>query len=445
MRLAFLLFFSVFTITAQNIKGTVLDRDTNMPLEDVNIYSENTSKGTVTNDKGVFVLEITKELEADFISFSSVGYATKNYTIEEIKSLNYIVFLSKINEELNEVVLYSELELQEALPFKKIGSLKESVHHFGATLIGDKIYVIGGDKTIKDDVKKRALQQSESIAELFKNVSKPELIWKHYSDKLQVYDIEKDTVVVSDLNFRKRAYHNVVAVDNQLYVLGGKSLSKSQNTEYLENKIEVLDIETNVLELDDAYPHQAINFTSVAYQDNIIVMGGSNKQKANGDKIYSAKSYIYNITSGYWYALKDMTKPKEVRGVLVNNKIFLIGGFNGDVLKAIESYNLETATWKAEGDLFYGMENPSLTVYNDIIYIFNDGKLLTYNIEAKVLNEYDIRLKLKAASLFYANDKLYIVGGHTEVYYQTTPSSDIYSIDLREFPKTRILQSKTMN
>ncbi|CDF80399.1 Kelch repeat type 1-containing protein [Formosa agariphila KMM 3901] len=444
MRFAFVLFFLVVTLTAQNIKGTVLDRDTNMPLEHVNVYYKTSAKGTSTNNNGKFELQIIKASETDFISFSSVGYATENYTLKQLKSLNYIVFLSKINEELDEVVVYSELDLQDALQFKKIGTLKESIHHFGATLVDDKIYVIGGDKTIKDDVKKRALQESESIGELFKNVSKPELIWKHYSDKLQVYDTENDTVIVSDLNFRKRAYHNVVAIDNKVYVLGGKSLSNSQNTEYLENKIEVFDLETNVLEVDNTYPHQAINFTSVAYQNNIIVMGGSNKQNSNGDKMYSNKSFIYNITSGYWYALKNMTTPKEVQGVLVKNKIFLIGGFNGGILKAIESYNLETGIWNAEGNLFYGIENPSLTVSNNIIYMFNNGRFLTYNVDTKVLNEYDIRLNLKAASLFCIYGVLYIVGGSTEVYYQTTPSPNIYAVDLSEFSKTRILQSKKM-
>ncbi|WP_434036776.1 Kelch repeat-containing protein [Formosa sp. 4Alg 33] len=444
MKLTFLFLLSVVTLTAQNITGTVLDRDTNLPLEDVNIYSKTIGQGTVTNEKGEFELQIPKAKETALISFSSVGYETKTYTREQIKSLNYIIFLSKINEALEEIVLYSELELQEALPYKKVASLEEGVHHFGATMLGHKIYVVGGDKTIKDDVKKRALQESESIGELFKNVSKPELIWKHYSDKLQIYDVDKDTVVVPELNFRKRAYHNVVAVDNKVYVLGGKSLSKSQATEYLENKIEVFDLDSHALQLDDTYPHQAINFTSVAYQDNIIVMGGSNKRKSNGDKIYSDKSFLFNITSGYWYALNNMTTAKEVRGVLVKNKIYLIGGFNGDMLKEIESYNLETGTWKAEGDLFYGMGNASVTANNDTIYIFNARKLLTYNVETKVLNEYDIRLDLSATSLFYANNVLYIVGGSTEVYYQTMPSSDIYSIDLRELPRTKILHSKTV-
>jgi len=174
-------------------------------------------------------------------------------------------------------------------------------------------------------------------------------------------------------------------------------------------------------------------------------MGGSVKLKKNGEKIYSDKIHIYNITSGYWYELSKMTKPKEVNGVIINNKIYLVGGFNKIPLKEIESYNLTTGKWKDEGDLFYGIENPALTNHGNTIYIFNDGKILTYNIKTKILNEYEINLNIKNSQIYYYKNNLFIVGGSIEDDYSKLPSSGIYSINLNEFNKTKINNSKKIN
>ncbi|MDW5290399.1 kelch repeat-containing protein [Formosa sp. PL04] len=444
MRLAFLLFLFVFSLTAQNITGTILDRETNTPLEDVNVYIKSAEKGTVSNGKGAFVLQLQKQLNlTDIITFSSVGYATANYSFEQIKSLNFIIFLMKKSEQLDEITLLSEQEFNPKLNYKKLANLEESIHHFGSALVGHKIYIIGGDKTVIEETEKKAFNESQSFDEMLK-LFNAKLTWEHYSDKLQVYDIDKDTVEISDLAFGERAYHNIVSVDDKLYVLGGKSLSVNQKIEYLEHKIEVLDLATNTLEFDETYPHQALNFASVAYQDNLIVMGGSTKLKVNRDKVYSDKSYIYNITSGYWYELANMTMPKEVNAVIVENKIYLIGGYNNKALKDIEYYNLKTGTWHTEGNLFYGIDNPALTQHDDVIYVYHNGKLLTFNVDTKVLNEYKIGLNLSDAALFYANNTLYIVGGSTELYYGISLSSGIYSIDLKEFNRTRILQTKTL-
>mgnify|MGYP000867150210 CR=1 FL=1 len=226
--------------------------------------------------------------------------------------------------------------------------------------------------------------------------------------------------------------------NNKLYVFGGKTLSTNRKREYLDDKIEVFDLKTQQIIIDNTNSHQAINFAAFAYQDNIIVMGGSIKLKNNGEKIYSDKSHLYNITSGYWYELPKMTKAKEVNGIIIKSKTYLIGGFNNYPLTEIESYDLITEKWEKEGDLFYGIENPALTYHNDTIYIFNEDKIMTYNIKTRILNEYKIDLNIKNAQIHYYKNNLYIVGGIIEDYYSKTPSSGLYSINLNEFYKTKI-------
>jgi len=139
-----------------------------------------------------------------------------------------------------------------------------------------------------------------------------------------------------------------------------------------------------------------------------------------------------------------MSEAKEVKGVLIKNKIYLIGGFNNKPLKEIESFNLTTGKWKKEGELFSPIAIPALAYHNNFIYIYNNEKICTYNIETKELTEYLIDLPYKSSELYYFDDKLYILGGYFENEYSKNPSRNLYSIHLSEFEKTAISKSKKL-
>ncbi|SFZ90489.1 Kelch motif-containing protein [Flaviramulus basaltis] len=446
IKLFSLLLFSTYTLFSQNIKGIVLDQESKKPLENVNIYINKPNNGTTSNEKGEFYLNSNLK-KSDTIFFSILGYSLKKHLFSELK--NSTIYLSKKTENLNEIFINSNIKLNSNISFKKLSSIKTGRHSFASSLVGSKIYVIGGDASNIVNTEKKALNDlsntAESTFEDFLKSLKMNPSWENYKGDLQVYDITKDTWQKSDLKFRKRAYNTLNCFDNKLYIIGGKSLSVSRKHEYLDDKIEVLDLKNNTIVTDDTNPHQAVNFESFIYNDNIIVMGGSVKLNKKGKKVYTNKSHIYNLETGYWYELNDMPKAMEAKGLLIKNKIYLIGGFNDKPLSEIESYNILTGEWTKEGNLFYGIEKPALTYNQNVIYIFNDGKLLTYNIVSKDLNEYKIDLNLKASELYYYEEKIYLLGGYIEDEFSKSSSSNLYSIDLNEFVKTKIIKTKKVN
>jgi hypothetical protein len=448
MKLTLLLFFSVFTAVAQSISGKILETETNEPIEFVNIYIEKIENGTTSNEKGEFNLKLNKKIKSrETIRFSKIGFTTISYTSSELEQLDFVVHLSKKTEKLSEVTVTSNKKLDSKVPYEKLSSIKKGIHHFGSAIVDNKIYVIGGDESLIIDTAKKVLNEvsMNPIAgmEDFIKEYRSNLSWERYSNKLQTYDIENDSWSISNLKFRKRAYHKTIYINNKLYVLGGKTLSPNQKFQYLDAKIEVFDLKTKEIVVDDMNPHQAINFAAVSYQDNIVVMGGSNKLKRNGEKIYSDKNHIYNITSGYWYELPQMTKPKEANGIMANEKIYLIGGSNDMPLTEIESYDLSSGKWKKEGDLFYGIENPALVYNNNIIYIFSSNKILTFHTTTKVLNEYKSGISEKDAQMYFHKEKLYILGGDVDFDFSNVPSSTLYVIDIKSFENTEILNSTT--
>ncbi|MGB0973368.1 MAG: carboxypeptidase-like regulatory domain-containing protein [Flavobacteriaceae bacterium] len=84
------LLVSSITIYAQEKSGKILDRDTNSPIPYVNIkFNDHT--GAISNEEGDFNLVFNQDTkDIDSIHFSSMGYATKSLTINEIKDTIYL-------------------------------------------------------------------------------------------------------------------------------------------------------------------------------------------------------------------------------------------------------------------------------------------------------------------------------------------------------------------
>lgn len=433
----------------QNVKGTVLDKKSNLPIQDVNINLNQSDGSTTSNENGKFNLKNSRNIEDDdSLYVSHIGYTSKKISFSEMKKNNYLIFLDEKIENLIGLTLSAanhNKELKSKLNFTKLASLPYSISAFGALLYQDKIYVIGGDGSFKTDAWKK-LQYEKPNSEMndYLKELQFEFSGQYYKGNLLIYDTNTNQWEKSILKFKKRAYHNLNIYNNTIYVLGGKRVSVNGKFEYLEDKIEVFDTNKETVSIDNTNPHQAANFASFTYNGTIITMGGSIKMSENGAKTYSKKVHSYDINSGYWYELKDMPIAKETNGILFKDKIYLIGGFNDKPLSTIERFDITTETWTTEGELFNNLNYPGITNIEDMIYFFENEKIYTYDIATKTLKEYLINIPLKDSKLYYCDDKLYLLGGYLENYYSKYPSSSLFSINIDEFENTKPNRIKTL-
>jgi len=120
-----------------------------------------------------------------------------------------------------------------------------------------KKYIFGGDLTFKVDAYRKALSDFDYDID-------QDNAFQNFNNKLLIYDIKANQWNIENIGLRKRAYHNVNYDKNnqEIYILGGKNLSRNRNFEYLDNKIEILDPITKKIKIDKTNPHQAINFES---------------------------------------------------------------------------------------------------------------------------------------------------------------------------------------
>lgn len=97
----FVLFLMTVSSFAQQVK--VVDKETGKPIFNVIVFSENQKFNTSTDKKGL--ADITSVKSTESITFSHVSYALKIQKKSTLKAQNYIVYLTRQSEYLDEVVL----------------------------------------------------------------------------------------------------------------------------------------------------------------------------------------------------------------------------------------------------------------------------------------------------------------------------------------------------
>lgn len=445
-----LLIFILFPLLsiAQTIKGTIVSKTTNLPLENTNILALSSKVGTISDEDGTFSLKLLTKYNSDeILEFSHIGYTTTRISLSYLAKQNFIVTLEENIENLSGVTIAADQKLQSKLSFTQLTFLKHRIFSFGSLVQDGKIYVSGGDAYPEiNHMEKARSEKADMDLVKFLNEEQYTSTKRHYKQDLCIYDIKTDTWEIAKLKLQNRAYHNIHFYNNLIYVIGGKKMfvNKISSWEYLQDQIEVVDLEKQTVKTDHTNPHQAADFASFTYKDNIIVMGGSVKSTESGVKDFTDKVHLYNISSGYWYELTHMPIAKETSGVLVEDKIYLVGGNNGKPISQIESFDLATEKWQTEGELFSALERPAITYHDNIIYFFEDQKMCVYDLKTKLLKEYEIGLPLKYSAMHYYNNKLYILAGRIDNSFSKLPASKVYSIDVNEFEITKPTRSKTL-
>ncbi|MCC9073381.1 carboxypeptidase-like regulatory domain-containing protein [Flavobacterium sp. F-65] len=438
-------FFSI----AQGMKGIVFSKKNNLPIENTNVFALSSKVGTITNLKGEFTLNIDpKFADNEVIEFSHIGYTTTRFSLSYLINQHLNIFLEEDIQNLSGVTIIANPNLKSKLPFNKLSPSKKSTFSFGSFLKDGKIHIVGGEASFKTDqlAKGRAQKADYNLTDYLKDAgNNPKFLY--YRGNYSIYNTKTDTWEFTKTKLKKRAYHNIHYYNNSIYVLGGKRMfvNKETSWEYLEDKIEVFDIEKQTIKIDNTNPHQAVNFASFVYNDNIIVMGGSVKMTDEGKKDFTNKVHLYNIPSGYWYELTNMPIAKEATGILIDNKIYLIGGDNGKPMTSIETFDLVTEKWQTEGELFSGLLRPAIATDGNMIYVFENQIMYTYDLKSKQLKEYEINLDMKYSAMYYDNNKLYVLGGLIEKNFTKKPSDDVFSIDISDFKTTKPNKTKTLS
>lgn len=405
---------NIFSINAQ-IKGKILDGKTMMPLQGVNIYLQQDSVAIgITNQQGEFKITPSNRMSPkDTIVFSYVGYHAVKCTSVDLEKLGHQIIMNEKTQLLNEITV-SGTRKPYYLDVEYLSSLPRSLYSYGGFLLNGDIYTVAGDETIVQLVSKKFRVGTEA--------------WEFRSSDMFVYNIRNNSTTTRKLNLKPRACHAAHFYNDKVFILGGKRYSTNRQIEYTDETMEIYDMNKDTLYVDPVNPHQAANFTSFIYDDNLYVMGGSIKKR-----VFSNKIHALDLKKGVWYEIND-TIPKEwcgeMNGILVGHTVYIFGGYRTAPMWTAISYDLKQGKWERLCDMKEGVAYPGLASDGKRIYILENKNLQIYNIAENSMDIYPVNLGLENCGLFYSDKKLYVVGGCIRNGIYISPSGIIRSIDL---------------
>lgn len=150
--LLYLLLLSNILFSQNILKGFIKDNESKLGLSGANIFIANTSAATISDEKGYFEMEVNNSNAEIIVSY--VGYETISFSIKSIQEFNTnkVLYLSKSNTKLNEVVInFTNIKNRES-------ALKTFTYYFvGNSELASNVKLLN-----PDDIEFREQKESEN-------------------------------------------------------------------------------------------------------------------------------------------------------------------------------------------------------------------------------------------------------------------------------------------
>lgn len=245
---------------------------------------------------------------------------------------------------------------------------------------------------------------------------------------IEKYNITDNSWSVLNSTLLPKRFANSETYNNKIYIFNG----------WGNSHLEILDLATNTITKGAVNRSYTGNAGSAIYNGKIYVFGGSGLNGA-AKTVFSNKFQYYDIASNTWNPLPNMPTARETKGKIVNDKLYVIGGFNGTPSRLINVYDLNTNLWVDQYTMPAAISGHSLAVSGDKIFIvggFNNQSFLAYfdttTNKLHQLSSNMIPRRHSAAEVY--NNKLYVIGGSTT----SLTSSAIKSIQVADISESAL-------
>ena len=201
-------------------------------------------------------------------------------------------------------------------------------------------------------------------------------------------------------------YGNGEIINNKLYRFNGKT------PEGINSKLEIIDLDDLTVTFGTDNPLPRFLSGSAVNGKYIYVFGGETE---NG---YTNNLYRYNTETDTWTQLPSMSETKQTRGEIIDDKLYVIGGFWGTSSNQIQVFNIDTNNWENEYTMPFSVSANALTVNENNIFIIGDytNQDNIYILDVTDMSFRSIENNMIGRRHFDAeiiNDKLYVIGGNT--------------------------------
>jgi len=250
---------------------------------------------------------------------------------------------------------------------------------------------------------------------------------------IEKYDIKNNRWSVINAKLFPKKFANSETYQNKIYIFNG----------WGNSHLEILDLKTRKITKGAVNRAYTGNAGSALHNGKIYTFGGSGLNNA-ATTVFSNRFQYYDIASDTWNPLPDMPTAREARGKIVNDKLYVIGGFNGTSSRLVNVFDLNKNIWTEQYTMPAAISGHSLAVSGTKIFIaggYNNQTFLAYfDTETNKLHQLSSNMipRRHAAAEIY-NDKLYIIGGSTT----SSTKSALKSLQVADISEAALSGEKT--
>ncbi|KQR91996.1 hypothetical protein ASG01_13440 [Chryseobacterium sp. Leaf180] len=224
---------------------------------------------------------------------------------------------------------------------------------------------------------------------------------------IEKYSIKDNRWSVINSTLVPKRFANSETYGNKIYIFNG----------WGNSHLEIIDLETHKKTKGAVNRAYTGNAGSAIHNGKIYTFGGSGLNNA-ATTVFSDRFQYYDIASDTWHALSNMPTAREARGKIVNDKLYVIGGFNGTSSRLVNVYDFNKNLWTEQYTMPTAISGHALAVYGTKIFIaggYNNQSFLAYfDTETNTVHQLSSNMtpRRHAAAEIHSN-KLYIIGGST--------------------------------
>jgi len=248
---------------------------------------------------------------------------------------------------------------------------------------------------------------------------------------IEKYSIKDNRWTVINSTLVPKRFGNSETYGNKVYIFNG----------WGNSHLEIIDLETHKKTKGAVNHSYTGNAGSAIYNGKIYTFGGSGLNNA-ATTVFSDRFQYYDIATNTWHPLPKMPNAREARGKIVNDKLYVIGGFNGTSSRLVNVFDLKKNLWTEQYTMSTEISGHSLAVFGTKIFIVggtnNQNFLAYFDTETNKLYKLSSNMipRRHAAAEIY-NNKLYIMGGSTA----SSTKSSIKSVQVADISE-EILSAK---
>lgn len=243
-----------------------------------------------------------------------------------------------------------------------------------------------------------------------------------FSNEVLIYHTQADAWInFYPDNFEKRKYGNCIYDESSddIYLLTGASPFGHHPAyqQYLMPDIEVYDYDSQTFYKLDTNYHQAVNPGVVSDSNHLYIFGGSvSASYGQMEKEYTQAFHAYDIKTGKWQKLPDMPEGKEVKGAIVDNKLYTFGGYDNTSLNTIHCFDFSTNQWSKVGELPMPLSAYGIAKSGQYIFLVGDyhklNILMVYDTDSGYIKQYKTNIKSRHLGVCILGNNLYVFGGN---------------------------------